>query len=246
MILYFTGTGNSRHVANRIAEATGDEAEDMALHLRKGESGSYSSQQPYVFVGPVYAGRYPRVMTDFIQKSRFAGSKQAYFVATCAETPWVTVRYAKKLADKKGFDVMGFRSVVMPQGYCTGGLTKPKEENDAVLAKAEPKIEELADLIKEGKRLPDEAPGKSYMSTIVNPMMYATMMSAKKFTAGDSCIGCGTCVAKCPLGNIKLVDGRPAWGSNCTQCCACISSCPQQAIEYGDKTVGKPRYYLEK
>ncbi|MSS20168.1 hypothetical protein [Pseudoramibacter porci] len=55
MILYFTGTGNSRHVAEKIAEATGDAIENIAVHLKKHDVGSYTSEKPYVFVGPVYA-----------------------------------------------------------------------------------------------------------------------------------------------------------------------------------------------
>ena len=69
MILYFTGTGNSRHVAEKIAEATGDAIENIAVHLRKHDVGSYTSEKPYVFVGPVYAGRFPKVMTTYIEKA---------------------------------------------------------------------------------------------------------------------------------------------------------------------------------
>ncbi|MGI6216378.1 MAG: EFR1 family ferrodoxin [Coriobacteriales bacterium] len=244
MILYFSGTGNSRHVAKTIAEATGDDIEDIAVHLREGSSGNYSSERPYVFVGPVYGGRYPRVMTNFIERSQFAGSRQAYFVATCASTPWVTVRYVLKLAQAKGFEVMGFRSIIMPQGYCSAGLTQSKEQNDKVLAEAEPKIAETAQIIASGSKLPEEQPGKSYMSTIMNPLMYATQINAKKFFVTEKCNGCGTCASRCPLSNIRIVDGKPTWGDNCTQCNACIGGCPQQAIEFGKATAGKTRYYL--
>ncbi len=244
MILYFSGTGNSRHVAKEIASATGDEVEDIATHLRDGSAGAYRSERPYVFVGPVYAGRYPRVMTDFVSRSRFEGSRQAYFIATCAETPWITAKYVKKLAQAKGFETMGFRSIRMPQGYCSNGLTRPAEENEAVLKAAEPKVAEVARLIAEDRRLRDEPLGKSYMSTIMNPLMYATMMSPRKFRVTEACVGCGACASRCPLGNIRMVDGRPVWGDRCTQCCACIGGCPEGAIEYGKKSVGKPRYYL--
>jgi ferredoxin len=246
MILYFTGTGNSRHVANEITQATGDDIEDIAIHLRKHEAGSYASDTPYFFVGPVYAGRLPRVMTKFIEDSEFAGTSKAYFVATCAETPWVTFRYVQRLAKEKGFDVLGFSSVLMPQSYITGGLSQPEDACRKIVHGAEPKIAEIAALIRDGKALPEEQPGKAYMSAIVNPIMYATMMGTGKFRATDNCVGCGTCAAKCPLGNIKMVDGKPVWGKDCTQCNACIGACPQGAIEYGSKTVGKPRYYLAK
>ena len=246
MILYFSGTGNSRHVALRIAEVTGDSAEDIAVHLRKGESATYTSERPYVFVGPVYAGRLPRAMTRFIEKSVFMGTSKAYFVATCAETPWITGHFTERLAGEKGFKVLGFSSVIMPQSFSTSGNAKTAEENRPILDAAEPKIQAVAEAIRDERPLPEEEPGSAWMSRIANPLMYAFMMGTKDFTVTDACVHCGTCAATCPLGNIKMVDGKPVWGDNCTQCNACIGVCPQGAIEYGEKTVGKPKYYYDK
>lgn len=50
---------------------------------------------------------------------------------------------------------------------------------------------------------------------------------------------------KCPLNNIKLINGKPVWNKNCTHCMACICYCPVKAIEYGKKSKNKPRYYFE-
>lgn len=150
MILYFSGTGNSRHAAEKIAQTTGDAIENIAVHLREGTTGTYQSTVPYVFVGPVYAGRYPKVMTEFMEKSTFGGNKKAYFIATCAETPWITETYTRKLAAKIGFEVLGFNSVIMPQSYTTSGAAKPDEENQKIVAAAEPKIAEIAEMIQNG------------------------------------------------------------------------------------------------
>jgi len=214
----FSGTGNSRHVAERIAQTTSDAIENIAVHLREGTTGTYQSTVPYVFVGPVYAGRYPKVMTEFMEKSTFGGNKKAYFIATCAETPWITETYTRKLAAKIGFEVLGFNSVIMPQSYTTSGAAKPDEENKKIVAAAEPKIAEIAEMIQNGVTLPKEALGKSVMSNLINPMMYMTMMSTKKFYTTPDCIGCGTCASVCLLGNIEMKDGHPVWGKNCTQC----------------------------
>ena len=45
--------------------------------------------------------------------------------------------------------------------------------------------------------------------------------------------------------NITLQTGKPVWGQNCTHCMACICYCPAEAIEYGKKSLGKPRYHFE-
>ena len=56
----------------------------------------------------------------------------------------------------------------------------------------------------------------------------------------------GKCVQVCPLNNVQLKNGKPAWGSNCTHCMACICYCPAEAIEYDKKSEEKPRYTFEK
>ena len=244
MVFYFSGTGNSRYVAQKIAEVSRDGVISINERLKSRDYNPIQSERPLVFVGPVYAGRLPRVMDDYIEKTKFNGTKQAYFVATCAATAWQTVEYVKKLCREKNFSLLGFQSVVMPQGYIAGGGTQPKEVNDRILKEAEPKIVKIAEMIRDRQVLPEEQPGKALMSKVLNPLMYSMMISAKGFTLTEKCTGCGKCEARCPLNNIHLKDGRPVWGQNCTHCMACIAGCPAEAIEYGKKTQGKPRYYL--
>lgn len=133
----------------------------------------------------------------------------------------------------------------MPQGYLAGGGTQPKESNDQVLKEAGPKITAIAEKIRDGQALPQEQPGKSFMSNVLNPIMYAMMISAKGFYVTEKCSGCGKCEQRCPLNKVKLTNGKPVWGKDCTHCMACIAGCPGEAIEYGKKTQGKPRYYLD-
>lgn len=244
MVLYFSGTGNSRYVARKIAEISGDDVISINQRLKEHDYSTVSSEKPLVFVGPVYAGRFPRIMDNYIRKVNFRETNRVYFIGTCAQTPWVTVEYVKKLCKEKSFSLLGFNSVIMPQGYVAGGGTQPKEVNDRILKEAEPKIIKIAEKIRDKQKLADEQPGKAVMSKILNPIMYSMMISAKGFTVTDQCTGCGKCEARCPLNNVKLVNGKPAWGKNCTHCMACIAGCPVTAIEYGKKTQGKPRYYL--
>lgn len=47
------------------------------------------------------------------------------------------------------------------------------------------------------------------------------------------CIGCGTCVAICPMGAISFKkDGKPEIDrSKCIHCGSCEASCPVEAIK---------------
>ena len=64
----------------------------------------------------------------------------------------------------------------------------------------------------------------------------------KKFILQDTCTKCGICARVCPVENIKPVDGRPAWLHHCEHCLACLQWCPVEAIQYGQKTIGRKRY----
>lgn len=79
-------------------------------------------------------------------------------------------------------------------------------------------------------------------SGVINTLFYPLIVSAKKFYATDACIGCGKCTEVCPLNNVSLKDGKPVWGDHCTHCMACICKCPKEAVEYGNRSKGKPRY----
>ena len=65
------------------------------------------------------------------------------------------------------------------------------------------------------------------------------------FNFADACVSCGKCESLCVLNNISIQDGKPKWGNHCTHCMACICGCPAEAIEYGKKSLGKPRYWCD-
>ena len=133
MILYFTGTGNSRYVAEMLADLTGDEAMSANGFIKDGGKASFESERPFVFVSPVYVSAIPRLFMDFIRSSDFRGSRKAYFIQTCAGGMGGCPEYARRLSAEKGFDHMGTAQVVMPQNYLVFFTTKEEAECDAIV-----------------------------------------------------------------------------------------------------------------
>lgn len=83
MIFYFSGTGNSRYCAKRLAHRLGDEAVDAFPFLRDGRFPALTSRSPWVFVSPTYGWQLPRIFEALLRGGRFSGSRDAYFVMTC-------------------------------------------------------------------------------------------------------------------------------------------------------------------
>ena len=59
MILYFSGTGNSRHAAKRMAAALGDTLLDLNARIKAGDTSPVETGEDLVVVTPTYAWRIP-------------------------------------------------------------------------------------------------------------------------------------------------------------------------------------------
>lgn len=247
MIVYFTGTGNSRYVAKMLADLIDDEVTSANSIMKTGSAASLVSEKPWIFISPVYLSAIPTVFENFIREGSFAGSKKAWFIVTSAGTSVCACPvFAEALSKEKGFEYMGTANVTMPQNYLISFFqTKSKEECAGIIADAKPRVQELAGYIAAAE--PFEDPGVKKWETVSTKMILGFFnkyyLRADDFYATDKCIGCGKCVRSCPLNNISLKDGKPVWGKNCTHCVACINLCPTEAIEYGKKALGKYRYH---
>ena len=64
MVIYFSGTGNSRYVAERIAEALGDELLSMNDRIKAGDTSPVASDELLAIVPPTSAWRIPHIVRN--------------------------------------------------------------------------------------------------------------------------------------------------------------------------------------
>lgn len=245
MILYFSGTGNSRYVAEQLGIMRKDEVVSIGDYLKEKKVGKFQSEKPYIFVVPSYMSRMPMRVEEFLMNASFAGSKDAYFVITAGQAIGNAGKYCEKLCEKQGLQYKGVQGVQMPANYVVMYDVLDREQAATEAEKAIPAVEEIAKRIEAGEDLKNDALKGNQMFSAIAPAFTALMVKVKNFYAEDTCIGCGKCQEICPLGNISYENKKPVWGKECMHCMACIGACPTKAIQYGKATKGRNRYYLE-
>lgn len=244
MIVYYTGTGNSRRAAQLLAHRLQEDLIDAFPYLKNNEKLALHSDKPWIFTAPTYGWQLPHVFRDLILQADLQGSKDAYFVLTCGAGVGNAEKYLRQLCEQKGLRFLGLLPVVMPENYIAMFPVPDARASRVIIKKADRTLEKAVSAISQGQPLPPVKAGLAgrAMSSLVNTIFTRGVITAKPFRVKENCIGCGNCVSICPRNNITLKNGRPQWSAECIHCMACISYCPTEAIEYGKKSVGKPRY----
>lgn len=255
MIFYFSGTGNSKHIAERMAELTGTTTKNVAdfydeIQQKKDIEINVSDKDILGFVCPVHSWGLALTMRRFLKKCRinYKGNK-VFGITVCGDNCGKAREQMQELLKKSSIKFNFICSVQMPNTYIVmkGFGTDPDELANKKLETAEKELPQIADAILNGKVFDRYVAGtKPFLKgRIVYPLFMQFTLGDKKFHTDSNCIGCGLCQKNCPEHNIRLKENRPEWLGHCVKCLACIHRCPTQAIQFGDITQNMGRYYFK-
>ncbi len=241
MIFYFSGTGNSYDAAMRM------QGQEERLYnitdciWNKQFSFVLEEEERVGFVFPVYFGGLPSIVQTFLSKVHFDRTPgYLYAVLTCGGNPYGAGNMTADTLGRNGLVLDAVWPVVMPDNYLFLYEPDTEEQKMAALEKAGPVLEEIRTHI-EKKEINDPAGRRK--DRAVTALMYPFYVHGrrtKKFWTDDQCIGCATCVNRCPAKAMTMENGHPKWiKDRCIHCMACIRC---GAVQYGKKTVGKYRY----
>jgi ferredoxin len=242
MILYFTGTGNSFDIAKRLSKDLGDDLVSLSKRMQSTGNEPFFDVHRFIFVTPIYMGRIPKVVTDFLTYSNFRGTNDVYFIVTCSSSPFHALHYLKKLVAEKGWTLRGFDYVRMPIGYYPKFKASSDKETARLLEKAHHHAERISRDIESGH--PFFHSPHLGLTVSLSGYLYFDQhgINPHNFNVNGNCDHCGDCVPACPLHDIEMVEGLPLWGKACDGCLACLNTCPKKAIEFKNKSVRKRRY----
>ena len=112
MIFWFSGTGNSKYAAQRMAEALNEPLLCMNDRIKAHDTAAVETGERLVIVTPTYAWRIPRLVRDWLLQTELRGARQAWFVMTCGSEIGNAAKYNRQLAAQKQLQYMGTAQIL--------------------------------------------------------------------------------------------------------------------------------------
>ena len=239
IIYCFSGTGNCLDIAKNIAKALGDT--DIVMMRRFPAVTTALKAERVGFVFPCYAGGLPGGVEDYVRSIAIGPDTYTFGVVSFAGYPGIGLKKIHDiipLAYHAGISHQSACIWLMPHTLMIPPLTpeKAQKRSEALAAKI---AEDVKNKVRSDKA--PSAPLFNKLEASVWPSLAPKKAAA--FTVTGKCIGCGQCASLCPKGNIKMVGGRPDFGTDCVQCLSCLQFCPRQAINMGGATLTRERYH---
>jgi ferredoxin len=242
VIFWFSGTGNTRSVAKRLADELAGAAE-VPMVRATGAEGAEAQTVGIAF--PVYYFGLPLYVLDFLNRVQIPESAYVYTVATMGGSPGVAHREAAASLRARGIDLRAGWSIKMPGNY-TPLYGAPSERfQSKCFAAATRKVAKVAEAVRDRRygRLEDSFLPMRMVSPLFRRVGRKRMPKADRaFRVSEHCTSCGVCEQVCPVQNLVLDGGKPTWRGRCQECMACLQWCPVEAIEAGWVTRGRRRY----
>lgn len=237
MIFYFSGSGNSKYIAQRISDKTGCEVFHVSQHT---PFSIPDNNEPIGFVFPVYFWGIPTAAIRFLSSLKINGQHYTYLVLDCGASTGDASGIVKKAL---GQDLDAEYSVLMPDTYVPLFDCSDDAKNQSILKRSEQEITNIIGQIEaraHGRFDKHRGLGRFYTTTMFPLYRRKT---TKHFHATSDCIGCGKCAEVCPDRFITLTDNHPIWKQgHCNLCFACLHHCPSHAITYGKKSLSHGQY----
>lgn len=249
-LVVWSGTGNTRRVARRIAEAARSRGAVARVVTRASAVTTHPPGRRLLgLLGPTHgftapwplvkaALTVPRVRGTeaFVLVTRGAmrvgGRTVSGFEGTAAYLPAAVLAL-------RGARVRGVGAIDMPQNWTVVIPAPDARGVESIVERGDAQTDAFSEHLLSGNRfLGGRAQlilGALMLPLSLGYMLVGRLMLAKTFFADERCTSCGTCERGCPHGAIRLMGRgrRPYWAYQCQTCMRCMSNCPTDAIQGG-------------
>lgn len=241
-LIYFSQTGNTRRVAQAMAEAfrqAGCATRSVSL---KKASPQHAVACDLLGIGtPCFSSQAPTPIKTFLENLPTLEKKPAFVFATSSSAPGRVLYDLTRLLRARGADVIGgflARGEVHHPAPCLIGRM-PGRPNAEDLAAARRFAAAVAEHVATGRSGPlaESRPdafrprqGFYDLVALLSTDGFLRRVLPEPRLDAARCNQCRWCVYECPMHNITLAP-YPILGDDCIRCYRCLAGCPQQAFD---------------
>lgn len=247
-IYYFSGTGNTFYVLDRLAKRLRELGNTVNFtSCERVEKIDYECD----IVGiafPIHTSTAPKIFSEFLKKMPVVDNKPLFGIVTSGYMAGDVLKYETQCLIEKGYKPFLLRNIVIANNLhlpflCPLKVTKQKVI-DKRLIKIDKKISKIAINI-DNKTI--DIRGNNIIDIMFGVLQRSfgvvhEKKNFKGFTCSDDCIKCKWCVNNCPTKNIQICGDKIKFHNNCLLCMRCYNFCPCTAIQVTSKTRNSSKY----
>ncbi len=232
-IIYFSPTGNVKHLAHQLADALRVHQINCVLHpLEQTSPQSLGQKGALVLIFPVHAFNPPRNVIRFVRDLPENLNKVVSIISVGSSESMMNTAAStriKSILEDKGCTVEQDELLAMPLTILTA---LPEQQAKEMITGSEEKIHKIAGRIISGQKSDRHVSFASKWIAFFGRLeSLAARLFGLELHASDACTSCGVCVDNCPQKNIRFDKNNiPVFGFNCLMCLRCIYNCPENAI----------------
>lgn len=228
LMLYFSGTGNSRYIAQQFSRRI--QADCHSIEEAIDFDRLIGATDTVAFCYPIYGSCVPRILREFTAAHAGAlANKKLVILCTQMMFSGDGARAFTDLLAGSAQRVLYAEHFNMPNNICNLWIFPIREgERRRKLRAADKKLDRVCSELEQGVvRLRGWSKASRLLGQVQNaswPMVEEKNRAT--FQADGDCTRCGLCVQLCPMHNLTLTDDGIEQRGNCILCYRCVNACP--------------------
>ncbi|MDF2606471.1 MAG: putative polyferredoxin [Bacillales bacterium] len=230
VIIYFSGTGNTKLIVNNFNKVFQQKNITLDILSIEKNADSIHSKYDFIIIGfPNYFGRAPTFFLNYL-KEQVPNTNESIPVGIfCTESipDSTSFKEVEEIMLSKNYQILLNEHFHMPNNLNIDEVTKIVN-GDVVHEKIFSKINLFAENLSLNRKS-FEIPNKVSQAF---PSIFDNLLVDMNL-----CIKCRFCLRCCPFDNIILDHQKIKILDNCANCMRCVNICPKNAINFSDKKI---------
>lgn len=250
LLIYYSGTGNSKRVSEWIAEIASESGIKTYVtsydQFDEGRIEEFTGRTLVGFFSATHGFNLPHSMLKFLVRFNslkgsdvFIGNTRAGMKLSKLFLPGlsgIALYLPAIIMFFKGYKVRSLYPVDLPSNWISLHPGLKKKVIDSMFDHYRSLTRKYAARVLSGKRVFLKAFAMLPLDVLVFPLavgyyFFGRYILAKTFITNKNCDNCGLCIKECTTGSIILSGNRPFWKLTCESCMKCMNHCPKRAIE---------------